>query len=507
MPSADTQIPSSSPRGICWPEAAESARNLAWAATTEGYADNLDWAADPAVTESSEFDDICSCLSDPANGETRALISAVRPCRARQARVARWYGFRALDHGHYLGGEKGVAAGDDDGSVPRIRPFLRAGNFTWLEAQHVAAFYLRKGAHEFDTAHEYLPVGTARIPDIEGGFKVAGWIGTRRWPTYRVAVELYEGENARRLARYGTAKAMPHSLGLIRTRTVETALGPQRHHDLEILLALSDAEYEEFSRADTGMLQFIQNIHFFDMLRWNYEDWEHLLRESAANERELPIDTPTTRQVDINLSRVLLNYLSSIRAYLDHTETALKRRYGANSREATRFKERCGAAFDGVFAYRFTYRLRNFAQHCGIPISHIVVDSGTKRAELQVFTSREHLLTGFDWRPRPLRAEIEALPSEVRIEPYLAEAFVSVEQIFMATVNGQLSRVQPLAQVVLETAGKIDYSGAHPCIFDEAAETTRVLPTGWAETTYDHHRIQVEAARHILRMRRGDDAA
>ena len=250
---------------------------------------------------------------------------------------------------------------------------------------------------------------------------------------------------------------MSHSLGLIRTRTVETVTGPRRHHDFQILLPLSDVEYSEFSRANTEMLQFTRDFHFFDMLRWNYEDWERLLQAYAANEGGLPIAALAKRPVDINLTRALLNYLSSIRTYLDHTETALKRRHGAGSREATRFKKRCGAAFDGAFAYRFVFKLRNFAQHCGVPISHIVVTSSMANgAELQVFTSREHLLTGFDWRPQSLQAEIRALPSEVRIEPYLAEAFVLVKQISEVTVSDQLPHVQPLARVVLETAGKID---------------------------------------------------
>lgn len=301
---------------------------------------------------------------------------------------------------------------------------------------------------------------------------------------------------------------MSQSLGLIRTRMVETATGSQRYHDFQIVLSLSDVEYAKFSRANTEMLQFTRDIYFFDMLRWNYEDWECLLQAYAANEREPPIAALAKRQVDINLTRVLLNYLSSVRTYLDHTETALKRRHGADSREATRFKKRCSAAFDGAFAYRFVCKLRNFAQHCGIPISHIVITSSmAKAAELQVFTSREHLLTGFDWRPQSLQAEIRALPSEVRIEPYLAEAFFLVKQIFEATASDQLPHVQPLAQVVLETAGMIDYTGAHPCIFDDDRATDRILPSGSREITYDHHRIQVEAAQQIVRMRPTDDAA
>jgi hypothetical protein len=57
----------------------------------------------------------------------------------------------------------------------------------------------------------------------------------------------------------------------------------------------------------------------------------------------------------------------------------MKHKYGQSSAEVAEFKNACSREYDKRFAYRFMYRLRNYAQHCGMPLRRIVVTDKVKR--------------------------------------------------------------------------------------------------------------------------------
>lgn len=67
------------------------------------------------------------------------------------------------------------------------------------------------------------------------------------------------------------------------------------------------------------------------------------------------------------LSSALINFASGMRLYLDHQETSIKRRFGKDSQQAQRFTQVTATAYDGRFGYAFTYKLRNYCVHCGVP--------------------------------------------------------------------------------------------------------------------------------------------
>ena len=64
------------------------------------------------------------------------------------------------------------------------------------------------------------------------------------------------------------------------------------------------------------------------------------------------------------------------------------------------FKKITNKAFDTSFAYRFLYKLRNYAQHCGSPIEGIVVKrvpNEPDKVEVKLFFRTKTLLTEFKW--------------------------------------------------------------------------------------------------------------
>ena len=77
----------------------------------------------------------------------------------------------------------------------------------------------------------------------------------------------------------------------------------------------------------------------------------------------------------LNLNRIFLNYLTSFKTLLDHIETTIKRKYGKSTKEVEIFKDATAYLFDNFFAYRFIYKLRNYAQHCGLPIDEFSISA------------------------------------------------------------------------------------------------------------------------------------
>ncbi len=114
----------------------------------------------------------------------------------------------------------------------------------------------------------------------------------------------------------------------------------------------------------------------YDALIQNFVELEkHLL--VVALEDMIYGDTSWSEYQDLRVvyARLLKNLLSSCRAYFDHTARNLSSLPDGGEPLLTLFAERCSAAFDRSFAYRFMESLRNHAQHFGLPIHGAMFDA------------------------------------------------------------------------------------------------------------------------------------
>src|SRR5205085_8692409 len=79
--------------------------------------------------------------------------------------------------------------------------------------------------------------------------------------------------------------------------------------------------------------------------------------------------TPSSRKAATReVNRAIVNYLTSVRLYLDHVQTRVTRYYGPGSIMLTRWRSIASTVHDSSAAYRIIYNLRNYVQHCGMPI-------------------------------------------------------------------------------------------------------------------------------------------
>ena len=191
---------------------------------------------------------------------------------------------------------------------------------------------------------------------------------------------------------------------------------------------ITSSEYDKFKNS-VSTLSLIKNyLNLFQGVILNFQDYISALnnhfQEFHENEN---FHTETIMNSTLNLNRLLNNYLSSVRLFLDHMEYDLKKRHGNESEIVFDFKSLCSDIYDKNFSYRFIYHLRNYVQHCGMPIGHIsfkskVDDHDRNRSNkvLELKFNRDELLREHNWK-KDLKSEIEILPSKFDINPHIVD--------------------------------------------------------------------------------------
>lgn len=204
----------------------------------------------------------------------------------------------------------------------------------------------------------------------------------------------------------------------------------------------------------------VQLDDILDRLPWrvvqhNYES-VHTLGEQIEQVLERQ-DISTRRQQEVLHSisiAAIVNFLATMRMYLDQSEMVLKRLDRADARD--RFglwKNVCSAEYDDHFAYRFLCEFRNYVLHLGQPIhSYQVTRSVADRAKptaplppiTRVFLSESpsELLSRYD-RWKTVKPDLESLTTPIDILEQVEiamECLVRIEQAYIKAFVPELRR-------------------------------------------------------------------
>jgi hypothetical protein len=180
------------------------------------------------------------------------------------------------------------------------------------------------------------------------------------------------------------------------------------------------------------------------------------------------------------LSSRLLAALASFRHYLDTTETRLKRSYGPESDPVATFKKATATEFDGAFAYRFWYKLRNFVQHQAPPIR--LADLLLESDALSVTLPSSHLAPALDvarllaedagyWSDS-LKKEISARGPRMEIVPLLTPLRAAVQRIHDTTNAAVHVALGPAANTIRDLVAEAVAREVHPVLAEMSEEGT-----------------------------------
>jgi hypothetical protein len=251
----------------------------------------------------------------------------------------------------------------------------------------------------------------------------------------------------------------------------ETRDSSRKHHHLELVSELTQAEYENLVEALKTVNAFLQDSQLFMIAAWNFREFTELLDSYLQAYIKKSFNEFLQKPIHMNVNRAFLNLLSSIRSYLDFMERLLKNRYGENSAIFSNFKKSCSTEYDGNFSYRFLYNLRHYAQHKGFPLNDISwgqnpsSDNPPKVIHfLKVNIVRDEIVNDFDWRT--LENEVKGLPEKIEILPHISMFMQSLSRIHAGVINDMFHTLTDSArQIVLIGERLVGHQG-EPVIFE-----------------------------------------
>jgi hypothetical protein len=205
---------------------------------------------------------------------------------------------------------------------------------------------------------------------------------------------------------------------------------------------------------------------------WNHKDLKKLLSDLLEEtSKNLPNDMFSSDKININVNRHLINLLSTVRTFLDHYEAKLKRRHGKDSGKVQAFKRATADAYDGCFSYRFMYSIRNYVQHCGMPVGSIGVERRlSEEGDGQVVDSmdlcfcKSSLLSHPDVWKKPLLKEIERLPKKIPISPHVDAMMECLARIQHRMICEEMPEVLDAIVAFREVVKEVLSLPGRPCI-------------------------------------------
>ncbi|VVB94711.1 Uncharacterised protein [uncultured archaeon] len=234
---------------------------------------------------------------------------------------------------------------------------------------------------------------------------------------------------------------------------------------------LNHAEYEEYERAITCLTDFSGELQLFTIAYMNYKDYENILNQYFEEFTNIPsMSFSRIERMNLNINRYIMNFLSSIRSYLDLSETNLKKKNEKDSQRVRLFECACSNAYDNHFSYRFLSKMRNYAQHFGMPVGEIslqkslIPGSNDVHHSFKVEFVRDELLRYDKWG-LPLKSEIQRLPPTFEITPHITIMMECIEAINFILIKDDLPEMIKSAEYVKHLITEIKDSSGIPYIY------------------------------------------
>ncbi|MCL5247544.1 hypothetical protein M4I21_17110 [Cellulophaga sp. 20_2_10] len=221
--------------------------------------------------------------------------------------------------------------------------------------------------------------------------------------------------------------------------------------EIDIISPLKPKEYEVLFANEILISKLVDIANLYSVTELNsfiLFNSKQELTSSLMADRVLIMKEPDSEKLKINT--YLLNYLFSFRTYIDHLETLLKREFKTKPEILEEFKNLTGTLYDDSFEYRFIYKLRNYAQHCGLPIDIFEIKSSiiedVYSVEIEIKFNVSLLLSKFEWG-NPLKSNLESLDGNIDVMDTVISFHNLVQSIqnwFVKIISEYLNPIQDL---------------------------------------------------------------
>ncbi len=228
---------------------------------------------------------------------------------------------------------------------------------------------------------------------------------------------------------------------------------------------LSEDESSRLREANDTLKLFIGRVTF-SVLRQNYLSFVSLEKQLTAEiSSSQPSGSIHPEATQVMLTTVTLNYLSSMRMFLDHAEKELTRRDKVdNGSRLDVWKEACSSEYDHYFAYRFLYRYRSYIQHRGLPLTMSEIsgyrdDDGNVVGRLVLSESPQRLVENYDGWSK-VEDELVSLTTEIDLSEQIHLSMECLDRIEECYIERFVPELTHSVDTITEVLGDVDdYDG------------------------------------------------
>ncbi len=229
----------------------------------------------------------------------------------------------------------------------------------------------------------------------------------------------------------------------------------RRNKTFSVVRRLSADEDRTFRNATRHLVEFDTWDALMRIVEANYEAYREAVARCAIEATTKASKGQLNELLNHTINRALINVVTAFKLYLDHTSTRLSHRFGESSEAMKAYKRASSAAFDHSFAYRFMGQLRDYAVHCGFPITNITSsgrldDAGVPVHQLSYSFDPKHLLESGPsyWRGK-VKADLQSRELPIPVEPILAEAIDELRKINVVLVDREKPLLHEAARAIL----------------------------------------------------------
>lgn len=240
---------------------------------------------------------------------------------------------------------------------------------------------------------------------------------------------------------------------------------------------LTEAEFRSFKSGQEHLIEFDASRRLLPIVERNESEFkielDHVRSELASLPKAEASIENEARALDAldELNRRLVNYLTAFQVYLEHSRTRLARRYGRKSSELREFERWKLLAEQQEFSYRFIRTLRNYVQHCGMPITHLVAswqrdtpeDDAEIHSSIEVGFNSVTLLERYNkWGP--VKSDLRQIEGYFAAWNPVETATAAIRQIDSNTVKAEYPRLVASYVDVVNTMEDALAKGQTPAI-------------------------------------------
>ena len=253
---------------------------------------------------------------------------------------------------------------------------------------------------------------------------------------------------------------------------------------------LSEREVETYERGVRHLLEFYSSLMLIPLIDENLSEFDRCIQSCMTQPLERLRDPLARRALTADLNRLLANFLTSCRLFLDHTQARTIRRYGPNSRPVVAFVQATKSAFDASSAYRIMYKMRDYLQHVGLPIHTIglteTFDPALSRTDYSVgLTVDPHALLRHHAKWGKATADLQAIVRNVPVAEYSATFASHLRTIEHLVLDAERDLVRDIGKQVLDIVSDGIQGESLPTVIvsplhDPAMKSIRFMDPPWA---------------------------